>query len=128
MSSGRISKPHRPQMGYYEIALVPFRGPARSVSRVARALLLLGHVMLPVSKSTPHPISFVLLPAYSASYVHVLDLMLMQPSTSDRGGGCCHMPRDADSGHGGSGRCAFPFSLAVPFLGCADLPIYRLAE
>lgn len=58
ISSGHISKLHHPQMRYYKITLVPFCGAASSVLRVVHALLLLGYIMLPASKSTPHPISF----------------------------------------------------------------------
>ena len=112
-------------MGHYEIASVAIHGLARSVSRVARSLLLLEHAMPPVSEFTPHLNSFVLLLASSATYVHVRDPILMQPSISYPGVGCYHMHRDAESGHGCSGRCVFPFSLVIPFVRFARLRIYR---
>ena len=121
----RLSTRHHPQVGYYNMASMAFRGPARSVSWVARSLPLLEHDMPPVSEFTPHLGSFMLLPASSAPCVHFGDLMLMQPSISHAGAGCYHMHRDAEYGHGCSGRCVFPFSLAIPFVRFAHLRVYR---
>ena len=121
----RISTRHHPQVEYYDMASMAFRGPARNVSWVARSLLLLEHDMPPVSEFTPHLCSFVLLLASSAPYVHFGDLMLMQPSISHPGTGYYHMHRDVECAHGCSGRCVLPFSLAISFMRFAHLCIYR---